>query len=131
MDSLMKHLIATAAALFVLCTASSADAGLMYGNRIANRLSTGTGRFARFYRYVGRMEYRKDVWLFGRPLGDPPIQVCPECGQPMSTHRHYYAQPTRPYSQPAQPVPAQPMPAASPTQQRTGFAVPPAPGSQP
>lgn len=119
----MKRLIATAALLFVLLSASNADAGIMYGNRLANRLSTGTGGFTRFYRFLGRMEYRKDMWLFGRPLGDPPVEICPECGQPLSTHTHYQS----PQPQPAAPQPAPAKPAAGngAPPQPTVYAAPP------
>jgi hypothetical protein len=129
MESPMKRMIATTAGLFVLIAASNADAGIMYGNGVANRLSTGTGGFARFYRYLGQMEYRKDVWLFGRPLGAPPVDYCPQCGQPLSTHRGYhYSQPNgaQPVATPPAPTPAQPMPARRVKQPPTVFSVPPA-----
>jgi hypothetical protein len=123
----MKCMIATAAGLFVLIAASSADAGIMYGNRVANRLSTGTSGFARFYRLLGRAEYRKDVWLFGRPLGDAPVEYCPECGQPMSAHRGYhYYQPNGAQRGETQPTPAQPQPAPSAKQPQTVLPAPPA-----
>lgn len=86
----MKRLIAVTALLFVFLGAAKAHAGIMYGNRLADRFSTGTSGFARFYRRMGRMEYRKDMWLLGRPIGYAPEQYCPQCGQPMSTHGNGY-----------------------------------------
>lgn len=108
----MKRMIATVALLFALFTTSNADAGLMYGNRLANRLSAGTSGFSRVYRFLGRIEYRKDMWLFGRPLGDPPTEYCPDCGQPMWTHGgYYYYQSNEMPSNQAQPAPVTQTPA--------------------
>lgn len=129
----MKRLIATTAVLFVLLASSDADAGIMYGTRVANRLSTGTGRFTRFYRWLGRLEYRKDMWLLGRPIGDAPPDYCPECGQPMSTHYNYYynnqnqTQPNQEQPNQSQPMPtpAKPMPKANVENDSNVLAAPP------
>lgn len=125
----MKKLLAPLLVLVAsLAFVNDANAGVMYGNRMADRMSTGTNWFARFFRGMGRMEYRKDMWILGRPIGDEPTQFCPECGQPIhSNNNYYYPQPsTQPAQQPQQKM----TPTPAPKQEKTTQAVQPAPASE-
>ena len=121
----MKKLIAPLIVLVAsLACVNDVNAGIMYGNRMADRMSTGTNWFARFFRGMGRMEYRKDMWILGRPIGDEPTQFCPQCGQPIDTSGYYYPQQSTP------PAPQQNTPTPAPKAEKMTQAVQPAPASE-
>lgn len=65
---LKKKLTAFVAVLTVLGGLSAADAGIFYGNGIANRVNGS--RMGGLFRAIGNMERQKDIWIFGRPLGE-------------------------------------------------------------
>lgn len=67
----MKKLTAIAATLVMLLVTSTADAGILYGNSLADGF-TRAPIIGGVFRAVGNMERRKDTWLFGAPIGITP-----------------------------------------------------------
>ena len=83
---LKKKLTALVATLVVLGGMTVADAGIFYGNGIANRVNGSRAGF--LFRGIGNLERRKDIWIFGRPLGESRSTY--QYSQPRSNNGYYY-----------------------------------------
>ena len=89
---MMRHLLFPAVSLLVLSSPSVVDAGIFYGNPVADNFACQPGCMGDMVRCLGRCEMKKDLFLSGWMVcGHSNANYCkPACPAPRGSGSPYF-----------------------------------------